>query len=63
MPLIPAGFSQPLDLVEAPCDFECERVGARTFIYWAGDPAPESEIGDESCQSGIDYFDSDENIL
>jgi len=49
--------------VEAHCEFECERVGARTFIYWAGDPAPESEIGDESCQSGIDYFDSDENIL
>ena len=50
-------------LVEARCEFECERVGARTSIYWAGDPAPESEIGDESCQSGIDYFDSDENIL
>ena len=49
--------------MEAQCKFECERVGARTFIYWAGDPAPESEIGDESCQSGIDYFDSDENIL
>ena len=49
--------------MEAQCEFECERVGTRMFIYWAGDPALESEIGDESCQFGIDYFDSDENIL
>ena len=40
-----------------------QRVGASAFMSWAGDPAPASEIGDESCQSGIDYFDSDENIL
>ena len=50
--------------VETHCEFACKRVGASTFIYWAGGPALESEIGDESCQSEIDYGeDSDENIL
>ena len=54
------------EFVEAQCEFfECERVGARMFIRWAGDSAHESEIGDQSCQSGSGPFwsDSDENIL
>ena len=53
--------------MEAQCEFECERVGTRMLIYWAGNPALESEIGDESYQfqsgSGIFLSDRDEIIL
>ena len=54
------------EFVEAHCEFfECERVGTSMFIRCAGDSAHDSEIGDQSCQSGSGPFwsDSDENIL
>ena len=54
------------EFVEAHCEFfECERVGTSMFIRCAGDSAHESEIGDQSCQSGSGPFwsDSDENML